>query len=183
MKKLLTLFLVLGLSSMASALTVNLSLDGSTAMGTTMDVDVADLGDAISLSVISDTSGVNGIYYNALSMYTTSSTEPATITNVTYTTKAGDLGAVTDYSYMFTNQLYFSLVAGGTTVLPSAGVQFTFDLTPSTSLEVGDTFDFWITVPNDDNATPSHTVAVTIVPEPMTILLLGIGGLFLRRRK
>ena len=30
---------------------------------------------------------------------------------------------------------------------------------------------------------PVSSVLVTVVPEPMTILLLGLGGLFLRRRK
>jgi len=175
MKKLLTLFLVLGLSSMASALTVNLSLDGSTSMGTTLDVDIADVGTAISLGIISDTAGQ--VYFTALVMNKGS----ATISNVVNTTKAGDLGAVADYSG--TTQYLYALTIGGTTVLPAVGVQFTFDLTPDSDLVVDDTFDFWITVPDDSNGTPGQVVTVTIVPEPMTILLLGIGGLFLRRRK
>ncbi len=30
---------------------------------------------------------------------------------------------------------------------------------------------------------PVDSVAITIIPEPMTVILLGLGGLFLRRRK
>jgi len=180
MKKLLTLFLVLGLSSMASALTVSLSLDGSTAMGTTMNVDVADLGDAISLSIISN---ATDNYWTILKMNRTSLTEPATIINVTKTANAGGQAAVDDYTYA---SLYQYQLTAASTSIPTnvvAGKHFTFDLTPSTNLELDDTFDFWITVPNDNNFPAGHTVTVTIVPEPMTILLLGIGGLFLRRRK
>jgi len=179
MKKLLTLFLVLGLSSMASALTVNLSLDGSNAMGTTMDVDEGDVGVAISLSVICDTGGTG--YYTYAQLV---DDDKAAYINVAFTAKAGDMAGVTDMSVYTPGYITWNLTASGSpSGLPQAGKQFTFDLTPSTDLEVGDTFDFWITVPNDDNLTRTHTVTVTIVPEPMTILLLGIGGLFLRRRK
>lgn len=30
---------------------------------------------------------------------------------------------------------------------------------------------------------PADSVAITIIPEPMTVILLGLGGPFLRRRK
>jgi len=35
----------------------------------------------------------------------------------------------------------------------------------------------------DGSAGASDTLAITVLPEPMTIGLLGLGGLFLRRRK
>jgi len=178
MKKLLTLFLVLGLSSLASALTINLSLNGTSAMGTTMDVLQDDLGEGISLGIISDTSGEG--YYTYLRMI---DNNKATYTNVAITTKAGDMGSVGDYSTATPGYITWLMTAAGSpSGLPQAGKQFTFDLTPSTSLDYGDTFDFWITVPGDDNLTATHTVTVKVVPEPITILLLGIGGLFLRRR-
>lgn len=34
-----------------------------------------------------------------------------------------------------------------------------------------------------DYENPVDSVAITIVPEPMTVILLGLGSLFLRRRK
>jgi len=41
----------------------------------------------------------------------------------------------------------------------------------------------WISTDGSTNATLVDTVTVTQTPEPMTIGLLGLGGLFLRRRK
>jgi hypothetical protein len=60
----------------------------------------------------------------------------------------------------------------------AAGPQFNFDYSYSGDLAAGTTIslyvDPWYEVP---------AASVLIIPEPMTVVLLGLGGLFLRRRK
>jgi len=36
---------------------------------------------------------------------------------------------------------------------------------------------------NDPGYTATNTLEIHVIPEPMTIALLGLGGLFLRRRR
>jgi hypothetical protein len=45
------------------------------------------------------------------------------------------------------------------------------------------TIELWISTDGQTNATMVGSIAVTQTPEPMTMALLGLGGLFIRRRK
>lgn len=74
----------------------------------------------------------------------------------------------------------FELTAATTGDPPpvAAGTQFSFDYVGA----VGDTATISLFV-DPEYTTPVATVNVTVVPEPMTVILLGLGGLFLRRRR
>jgi hypothetical protein len=69
-----------------------------------------------------------------------------------------------------------------TGINPQAGLHFSFDKTVYLDAPLGAQWDFWLTVPNDMSYTPGSTIGVTVVPEPMTILLLGLGAVLLRKR-
>jgi len=60
----------------------------------------------------------------------------------------------------------------------AVGTQFSLDYVG----EVGDTATISLFV-DPEYTTPVASVNVTVVPEPMTVILLGLGGLFLRRRR
>ena len=51
-----------------------------------------------------------------------------------------------------------------------------------TQRSLGDTATISLFV-DPEYGVPADSVAITIIPEPMTIVLLGLGGLFLRRCK
>jgi hypothetical protein len=173
MKKLLVLMLVLGLTSAAGALTVRLSTDGINPA----DELEAVPGGSYTFYVISDTAGSAGAYWTYLEMYLPS---PGTIDfdDAFILPNAGDLSSKTDYSTpeLLDIELFVCDSAGNI----GAGVQFTFYLDIASDWDLTP-FDIWITTPNDANWPVEHTLS--IVPEPMTIALLGLGSLFLRRRK
>ncbi|TKJ38716.1 MAG: hypothetical protein CEE38_03155 [Planctomycetes bacterium B3_Pla] len=60
----------------------------------------------------------------------------------------------------------------------AAGPQFSFDYTGA----VGETARISLFV-DPEYTTPVATVSLDVVPEPMTVILLGLGALFLRRRR
>ena len=60
-----------------------------------------------------------------------------------------------------------------------AGQQFTFDFSGGFS---GDTALVSLYL-DPEYSIPVDSIAISIVPEPITITLLGFGALFLRRRK
>ena len=181
MKKLLILVLVLGLASAANALTVNLSLDGVNPAPAAITVAP---GDVINLSIISDTGGAAGNYWTYLEMNLPSAGTLPVAGSFTINPNAGNLSSVADYSNpgVFYDMELAANDSGGKVV---AGEHFSFTLTisPGAAIDGSDDFDIWTLVPNDNTYSTDDVLAVNIVPEPMTIALLGLGGLFLRRRK
>ncbi len=94
---------------------------------------------------------------------------------------AGDMGAISAYSeagWGVGHELTIAMSPGGAPAI-AVGPQFTLDYVGGV---LGETAQISLFV-DPEYGTPADSVAITIVPEPMTIILLGLGGLFLRRRK
>ncbi|HIJ71949.1 MAG TPA: PEP-CTERM sorting domain-containing protein, partial [Planctomycetes bacterium] len=63
-----------------------------------------------------------------------------------------------------------------------AGEWYTFDITIPTDATVGATFGIDV-LSSGFSIVQDAALTLTVVPEPITMALLGLGGLFLRRRK
>ena len=164
----LMMVLLLAVAPLSSATITGLSVDGTT----TPDVDgvaTVGLGGVITISCIGDTaSGFE--YLDMAKGYATMATPVATAA-------AGDLAGVFDWS---TGVNYdFELTTADSGGSYPGGVVFNANIT-ATGI-VGDTFT--VDVLDGVNYAVLDTVTVTIVPEPATIALLGLGGLLLRKRK
>lgn len=167
MKKMLILMLVLGVASTASASIVSLSVDGVNPAGD--NVDYMEGSGVITLSVISDGA-------DPWLMEISTTDVGVTLGTPVVTAAAGGLAGYNDYSG---GGLWdYELAVGGVTSLPTAGVQWTLDL--SSTLLDGSSF---VVDLGEYGAAPTDSVTFNVVPEPVSMLLLGLGGLFLRRRK
>ena len=171
MKKLLVLMIILGLSTVANAtLSGNSVTDGIVTWGIKNDQLV---GHGDSLGVYPD--GGPAPYINGVSADIL--TPDASCTKATgVNNEAGDLGTVTGPGF------YFDYVCmaddANTEALPNQVADadwFQFDIayTAVTTIEIWTSSDGW--------SAPVGTI--TVIPEPITIALLGLGGLLLRRRK
>lgn len=159
MKKLLAITLVLGLASAASAVTV-----------TPAATEVA-MGDSISI-VVSNDSDAGYIRWLQLA-----DTVNASLTNVGVTGQAGDL-AVLDETYAGDGWWLFTVAGNpGSQPVPNAD----HVLGTYTALDESTLVDLVLYA--EDGVTAISTVSIQNTPEPMTLGLLGLGGLFLRRRK
>jgi hypothetical protein len=162
MRKLLILTLVLGMASMASA---TISFVSNSATVTT--------GGSVTVSVQSDADDT------AWSGYLGYTPGLASLVSVAAQSAAGTSASATATAY---SGYYFLLAADfsdpQTTV--DTGVQFTGNLVAGLSTGVY-AINLW---GSSWTAGPlADTFTLTIVPEPITLALLGLGGLFLRRRK
>jgi len=166
MRKLLVLILVLGMASAANA--VLISVNGQT--GDAIQIDETAIPATIAV-VGEDTSSWLGYIIVAEG-------GAGALGNAQVLAAAGDLGSANPYTE-----------AGW-----GAGYELTIAASPTGAISVGDLVKFDYTAALGDTATialyvdpeygiPAAAVAVEVVPEPMTIVLLGLGGLFLRRRK
>jgi hypothetical protein len=172
MKKLLVLMLVLGMATAANA-TVQLYIDGSP-IGSSLDVVT---GTTLTIQVYSDEVANWGGYL----MLDDPGSDGALSNPQTYAA-AGNMGSMTPYSYAGWGYGYTVTTSdsGGAT---QAGVQHSADW-DTTSLDVGDSATVSLYDGRVSSYTPVDTLALTvIIPEPMTIGLLGLGGLFLVRRR
>ena len=163
MKKLLILMLVLGMASMASAA---LSVGGATTVG--------DGGTAV-ITVSSDNT-------DPWTAYVDDSTwaSGGAIVSVVATAAAGQEAGITLQSNGYAYRFQTLDTSPATTPNVSSGIQWNVTVDDG-GLDIDDTFTVYF-YENDYSATWG-SVTMTVTPEPMTIALLGLGGLFLRRRK
>ena len=170
MKKLLILVLVLGVTSAASAALVWVD-------PTNTDVTwTLDLGNGLITATAA--SGAVGSYYDVYIQATSGSITPTVGTGGGVNgTLDGVYPAAGDAAAMSTAAPWYlpSSDDADSGVLPNqaAGMWFSFDV-PVGAVSV----DFYA-----GGTVYSEALSGTVVPEPMTIALLGLGGLFLRRRK
>jgi len=165
MKKLMALILVFALPSAANA--VLIQVDGQ--VGETFDVQENAI-----ISVVSEDA------LNWLGYLIVEDGGLGALSNPVGTDLAGDpaLAGATAYTEAGWGDGYEITVAASASFPVGAGTQFNFDFTGIR----GDTARISLFVDPEFNV-PVASVSVNIIPEPTTILLLGLGGLFLRRRR
>jgi hypothetical protein len=166
MKKLLVLTLVLGLASAANAVLID--VDGQ--RGATAEVPETGIA---TITVVSEDAAAYLGYIILEAGGGGVLSAPEVLPG------AGDLGSAVAYVDEPEWGLGFELtIAASPSGAIAAGDQVTLTYTG----QLGDTAQISLFV-DPEYGTPAASVGVTVVPEPMTVLLLGLGGLFLRRRK
>jgi hypothetical protein len=182
MKKLLVLMLVLGMASVASA-TVTYEFRDATGTTALTSIDVTTTTDFtfFVMGEVGDTPWKYGVY---TSDFAGSPEGVADITGATVYDAAGDLG--NKWLYLATYDGVDLLVDDvNPTVMPNVatGDWFKIDLSLNSGAGNGDTVQLDIRYWEDYSYDILTSQTLDVVPEPMTIALLGLGGLFLRRRR
>jgi hypothetical protein len=165
MRKILVLFFVLVMSSAGNATLI--TVDGQE--GDSFEVDTTS-----TITVVSEDPS------SWLGYIIIEEGGAGTLVNPVVLDAAGNLAAASPYTeagWGTGYELTASMSPGGDPPL-AAGPQFSFDFVGA----VGDTATISLFI-DPEFTTPVASANVTVVPEPTTILLLGFGGLFLRRRR
>ena len=168
MKRLVALLLVFGMASTANA--VLLQVDGVP----TTDVEIAEGVTSLITIVGEDASSWLG--YIIVEEGGTGA-----LSNVAILPAAGDLAASEPYTEAGWGAGYMLTTAAspGSSQPISTGSQFNVNYSGGT---LGQTAKISLFL-DPEYTTPVASVNVSIIPEPMTIALLGLGALFLRKRK
>ena len=165
MRKLLVLILVLGLASAANAMLIT--------------VDEQE-GDSFEVDITSTITVVSEDPSSWLGYLIVEDGGAGSLENPIILDAAGNSATATAYTEAGWGTGYELTASMSPEGIPplAAGSQFSFDYVGS----VGNIAT--ISLFNDpEYTTPVASVNVTVVPEPMTVVLLGLGALFLRRRR
>lgn len=165
--------LVVGTPAGTAAI-VRLSLDGVTEAPHEITVSP---GDVLNIYVVSYSPGEE--YVELLSTMT-----PAMIGSVVSYADGGDLASVTDLSYPLpwdANRIAYEFELEVKDSLGNilAGKHFAFDVTIATDAVPGDIEYLYLIRYKD----PDDTIIFNIIPEPGSIIILGLGALGLWRRR
>ena len=188
MKKLLIFMLVLGLTSMASAVPVLTAEKATINIGETIDVYVTGTVGTVLPDGPSNTYG--GVLWTDYSDYVTTPYEDDpyldldVISGVIANAAGGaaQIGNVYNGADYGVNFVASPTVHGSGDIFQEAddvdvGLWFTFEVTGTA--EGVTTLELW----DISFSGVQSFVDITVIPEPITIALLGLGALFLRRRK
>jgi len=159
MKKLMILLLVLGIASVSNAAYV-LTWSADTL---TLNIDETKV-----VTISSSTADPYGVW--AMNDVST----VAEVTAVSALANAGGNAAATKDYMGYTGWWYLEAMDVSEPFTTAAGAQWSVSIK---GLAEG-TYNL-----STDAYGTDDVLAVTVVPEPMTLVLLGLGGLFLRRRK
>ena len=179
MKRVLVLAVVLGLTVGAQAAMAGLKIQiNGNDVGATYNL-------AVNQSVTVDITSTDAKNYTTYLELADAGKEGLGLTplnaqwsNPALTANAGGLSSLTVNPDGYLSN-YGVIIAGVTPTAPIAGIDFTVTLT---CLKGTPGHDATVLLYADDFTTVMQQVTIHQTPEPMTMCLLGLGGLFLRRR-
>jgi hypothetical protein len=168
MRKLVVLILVLGMASAANA--VLIQVDGKAGAALEVDEGIVPV-----ITVVSEDAS------SWLGYLIVEDGSAGVLSDLQKLDAAGDMGSATAYEEAGWGAGYELTVAMSPGGVPpiAVGPQFSASLT-GVALDQTSVISLFV---DPEYGTPAATTSVKVVPEPMTIMLLGLGGLFLRRRK
>ena len=213
MKKVLVLMLVLAMSTVANAGIIDVELDGVGSLGGNGTTIPLQGGETIGIKLTLSYTDYHATLYPSYDGYALASLDLGLTADGTSSLTNGALGMVTGLvfdgglagnftydgsgGYTSIRGIALNPVKGGVDIVwnivmtaqEDASGLINLDLSINALTEYAD-----YTNAAGDNSYPLNSfaamldgqlgdLAVTVVPEPMTIALLGLGGLFLRRRK
>jgi hypothetical protein len=164
MKKVLILLMILGFGSLAN---------GDTVLSWSVDAVTLDINETVNVTLDADVSTV----FDSKKWVGNTAGTIAEIVDITARAAAGD-----DYT----------IENPATTGYPGWWTVFSKDFESPFNLDSGPQYDVTIkglvagtySLDSDDyGGSDNDILEITVVPEPITIALLGLGGLLLRRRK
>jgi hypothetical protein len=170
MKKFLVLMLVLGLTTAASAVIsdASLTLDGGSS-----DITIAP-SDSVVIGITNNVA-VEGIVYLYVGPRSLQTLSGATILD-----PAGDFGSQSTFVYDVFDGFEVVVSDSDPAVAPNMAIGTVFEVTLHCDGE-GD-IELYLYDSTEETLLDSMTIH-QVIPEPITVALLGLGGLFLRRRK